>query len=160
MRKLLCVLLLVAGCGRAPKKPVWVIEGCASTSRVTYNLHKITAGALEDAAKNLGAYRTVLFGHNSERPVGRIETLTFKHQSIFVTIIISPSERALWNKIRQGVITGLSISVLPIESEHTYFEEFDNGGLVATRVVIIEVSVVSIPANPDCRITNWRVRYE
>ncbi len=160
MRKLLCVLLLVAGCGRAPKKPVWVIEGCASTSRVTYNLHKITPLALEHGAINLEGYRTVLFDHDTSRPIGKIETLTFKHQSLFVTIIISPSEQALWGKIREGTITGLSISVLPIEQEYTYFEEFDEGGQIATKVVILEVSVVSIPANPDCRISTWRVRYE
>jgi len=160
MRKLLLVLLLVTGCGRAPKKPVWIVEGCASTSRATYNLHQISAKALEDAAGNLEGYRTVLFAHNSERPIGRIETLEFKHQSLFVTIIISQSEQTLWNKIREGTITGLSIGVLPLEQEFTHFAEFDEGGQLATRVVIIEVSVVSIPANPDCRITSWRIRYE
>ncbi len=160
MRKLLCVFLLVTGCGRAPRKPVWIVEGCASTSRVTYNMHQISAKALEHAAENLNSYNTVLFAHNSERPVGRIETLEFKHQSIFVTIIISPSEQTLWNKIREGTITGLSIGVLPLEQEFTYFDEFDEGGQTATKVVLLEVSIVSIPANPDCRITSWRIRYE
>ncbi len=151
MRNLLCALLLLTGC--APQ--MRIIEGWAASSRATYNMHQIDADALWAGVLCLGDYRTVLFNHDSDRPIGKILDMELRDGKVWVRIAISQDESEIWAKIREGVLTGLSISVIPLEDEMTWFDDLDTDGTLATVIVILEISVVSIPANPDCRILRW-----
>ncbi len=147
----LLALVLLAGCAQ----PVWIIEGWAASSRPTYNGHRIDATALCAGVLCWRDYSTVLFNHDSDRPIGKILDLQFKDEKVWVKIAISQDETLLWRKIQDGILTGLSISVYPLEWEHTWLDELDTDGKLLTVIVIIEISVVSIPANPDCRILEW-----
>ncbi len=151
MRKMLCALLLFVGCAQ----PVRIIEGWAASPRATYNGHQIDADALCAGVLCLGEYRTVLFNHESNWPIGTMLEVEFRDEKVWVKIAISREETELWTKIQEGILTGLSISVIALEEEMTWLDELDTDGTVATIVIILEVSVVSVPANPDCRITAW-----
>jgi len=149
MRLYLCVLLLCCAC--APK--TWIVEGCAVSTRPTYNGTAISASALEAAAISLGDYRTVLFNHEESRPVGKILSLTFKDDKLWVKIAIT--DPWVWDCIRSGILTGFSIRWFALDQELEWFDELNDGGILFTAIVIMEVSIVSVPANPDCRITRW-----
>lgn len=151
MRLWLCALVLLAGCAQ----PMRIIEGWAASSRPTYNKHQIDATALCKGVLSWTDYSTVLFNHDDNHPIGRILALEFREEKAWVKIAISQDETALWRKIQEGILTGLSICIIPLEEEMAWFDELDTDGTTVTRIVIIEISVVSIPANPDCRILKW-----
>jgi len=146
-------LLFAAGCRQ------WVVEGWATSTAETYNQTEITEEALEDAVENLNDYRTVFFNHKHDKPIGHIDMETYLNGKMWVKIVISKSEPEIWRQVRDGILTGFSIGFWPLESEPAHLEELDVQGRLITRMRIIEVSLVSIPANPDCRITAWYVEW-
>lgn len=156
MRLWLCALLLCAAC--APKLPVWTIEGCAASTRASYNTTAISSEALEAAALALGGYRTVLLNHEESQPIGRVLSLEFRDDKLWVKIAIV--DRWVWDHIRSGVLTGFSLGWFAFDQELEWFDDLNDGGVLFTGIVIMEVSVVSVPANPDCRIGAWYVQTE
>jgi len=149
--KWLLALVFLVGCAQ----PVRIIEGWAASPRATYNRHKIDADALCAGVLSWKDYSTVLFNHESNRPIGKILALTWRNEKVWIKIAISQDETALWHKIQDETLTGLSISVIPVEWEFTWLDELDTDGKLVTEIIILEVSIVSIPANPDCRIVRW-----
>lgn len=150
MRQLILALVFLVGCTQQR-----IIEGWAASPRATYNDTRISAEALWAGVLAWRDYSTVLFNHDDNRPIGKILELESVEEKVWVKIAISQDETRLWRKIQDGILTGLSISVYPLEWEFTWLDELDTDGKLLTIVAIIEISVVSLPANPDCRITCW-----
>jgi HK97 family phage prohead protease len=104
-------------------------------------VHNADAINLERAATGL----PLLFGHNQDQPIGRVEDVAVKNNRLQGTLRFSKNPRAneIWEDVREGFLTDISIGYR-IDA----WEEEDGSDIVrATRWTPFEASVVSVPAD-------------
>ena len=104
----------------------------------------------------------ILFQHKSDHPIGRATVMYIDHKGLYIEADIYDKDVA--PKIREKILLGFSIGFIPKEME---FRD-ENGKLlnVATdniwaagvkriikEVDLVEISVVSVPANPETLFT-------
>jgi HK97 family phage prohead protease len=135
-----------------PSRTRWVVEGCAGSDRHSLAGIVFDRRALEDAACNARGYETVLLEHDVERPLGRLLDLRCEGGRLRVKIEVDKSRRAEWALIDSGVLSGLSIRVHPIKTEPEVCALWPDVGVRVTKMIIMEVSVCAVPANPDGRV--------
>lgn len=133
----------------------WVVEGNAIVAEnVDEQLDRIEKGALAKAVDYLKKYTTVLFNHNPDHPIGKILDAAVRGSMIWVKVQISKSEEVLWNKICEGIVNSFSLS--GEIDEFAY--EYDKAMKAQIRVIkafrVHEVSLVSVPANPEAKTLN------
>ena len=92
--------------------------------------------------------------HNARTPVGKVTKASVTDAAIqveaeFVPSGIDAETDRVYGLARAGALRGLSIGFRPLESEMD-----SEGRLVHTKWELLEVSLVAIPANPDCEIVN------
>jgi HK97 family phage prohead protease len=101
----------------------------------------------------------LLLHHDSQKPVGVVESAKVAAAGITVVCrIAQPDEPGVlrercdeaWHSVKAGVIRGLSIGFRALEDG---VEKLRSGGLRFTALEILELSLVSIPANADATIT-------
>lgn len=106
---------------------------------------------------DLTAYRKapiVLFNHDASTPVGTAQAeIDYSASQLMATITFAPpgvSEKAaeVCGLCKSGVLGSLSVGFTPIASE-----PIKGGGYRFTKWELLELSIVSIPANPNARIT-------
>lgn len=104
-----------------------------------------------------------LWQHNHDEPIGWVEQATKTKNGIDVTIRIADLSQEVgtqasklkymiddaWLAIKSGLVTGLSVGFALKE-----FDWLENGGLHIKSWDFYELSAVTIPANPDGKITN------
>jgi hypothetical protein len=139
-----------------PQQTSWIVYGIASTPHVNRNGVVFTEEAIEYGADHLGGYRTVCFNHDPEQPVGYLMTWNERAGTLYVVIRISKTRPDIWALIKDGSLTGLSISAYPLEQE-PLTSVWGTGSRV-TKLILSEVSIVALPANPLARITKWEVK--
>lgn len=105
----------------------------------------------------------VLFQHNSDRPIGKVNAMTIDPKGLNVEIVIVDNE--IEPKVNAGILQTLSIGYIPTKIE---FRDRDNELIdqntdegkqriwfekgvkrIIKELELFEISVVSIPANPD-----------
>lgn len=150
-------LLLASCCAPEPVETAWIVEGCVSSSHWDYNGGQIAAEVLRSIVEADSDYRTVLFNHDSDRPVGRILSLSYADGKLHTRVKISKTAPKVWRLIQEGVLTGISIGIHVWEMDFDYLEGEDKEVKVARVADLIELSIVSLPANPDARISRWYV---
>lgn len=103
----------------------------------------------------------VLFNHDRDKVIGRIEEITFENQRANATIVFDSDEEseAIFKKVQSGSLRGVSVGYirqkttrvnasedLPIEFlGRTYTERTD----VTSLWELLEISIVSVPADND-----------
>jgi HK97 family phage prohead protease len=142
-----------AGDGEVDLK--WIVEGYAIVSgNVDEQMDRIDSSALTKAVEYLKSYTTVLFNHNPDRPIGKIVGCDIREGKIWVRVQISKTEDTLWKQILEGVINSFSIS----GEIDDFALEFDNTLKQQIRVIksfrVYEISLVSVPANPEAKTLN------
>ena len=161
------------------EKGDFVAEGWGSTSHDDMQNSRIESTAHAKAAEGLMLYSTVLFNHNDSEPIGHVVSAEAGvHEDgtpgLWVTMVISQTERNIIEKIKDKTISKFSIRG-PIVSAHFEYratgEEVPDEDvtfemwygmdadviLVITSYNIVEVSVVSIPANAKAEILNYYI---
>lgn len=106
---------------------------------------EVSRAAFEEFAKAVGVREM-----HQPRAIGRLERWWEKDGKIFVEIYISKSrdgEDALI-KIQEGILRGLSIKARVRDLDWDPVE----GIYIIKGMELIEISLVDVPANPDCRI--------
>jgi HK97 family phage prohead protease len=105
-------------------------------------------------AKHLaeGTAPVMLWSHDLSEPIGKWTTFREDEKGLFVTGEINRETRRgreALALIKQGAVTGLSIGFrIPKGGRH----RADDGIVTLTEIDLLEVSAVSIPANPNARI--------
>lgn len=92
----------------------------------------------------------LLRSHDHDRPIGKIIELTATDEGIRVVCEVAKGTGAAdqtWAEIKQGAMPSLSIGFRGLESEPR-----QGGGLRWKQWELLELSVVSVPANGDARI--------
>lgn len=101
----------------------------------------------------------LLWQHNHNNPIGEVNSAEVTDEGILITATIAKidEEGALksrideaWQSIKSGLVKCLSIGFRPLE--YNYIE--DSYGLHIKEWEWYELSVVTVPANPDAVITS------
>ena len=124
-----------------------IMEGYASTSDLDFQGDVITDEALELAQHDLLENSTVLYNHNLDREIGKVLESRFTEEGLFVKVQISKTEDEIWSKIQEGILNKFSIRAKVLDREKTYDPELGQMINVIKKIKIVEVSVVSVPAN-------------
>jgi len=91
----------------------------------------------------------ILFNHNPDRGIGKVETWSVDEKGVFIDGVIAEpitdEERSIYEKIKEGIYKGLSIRFADVEVD---FEKI-NGEKVPVLTVrtIMEISVTPVPSN-------------
>jgi HK97 family phage major capsid protein/HK97 family phage prohead protease len=100
----------------------------------------------------------LLLHHDSHRPVGRVRFLTPTAKGInFEATIAQVDEPGVvkervdeaWHSLKAGLIAGVSIGFRVIGDA---VEQLKSGGLKFLKTEVLELSLVTVPANSDCTI--------
>ena len=107
--------------------------------------------------KNLPA---LLWQHKHDQPLGRILSLSKTAKGLEMTAQIAKYETdselkqlsdSVWESVKQGVIKSCSIGFRP-----TDYEKNSAGAIVWTSSELLEVSLVSVPAERGANITSFK----
>ncbi len=102
----------------------------------------------------------MLLGHDHSQPVGTVafgtpnaNGLPFKAKIAKVDEEGTVKQRTdeAWHSVKSGIIKGVSIGFRPVKSQ-----PLSNGGTLYSKAEVHELSLVSIPANPDAVITTFK----
>lgn len=148
-RKLLVLLfaLTLCGCGS------WTLSGYASTSHSDGTTVRISRSMLQRSAKDLQRRTTVLFNHDSSKPIGRISSVCCDNNGLYVEIVISKTCPDVWRKILDKTLWAFSIGFNVTDWSDEWDPKTKQRIRVAIAGEISEVSIVSVPANIHARIT-------
>jgi len=127
-----------------------IIEGIATTSAVDRDRDTIDTEGLEFKLP-----LPLLLQHWASEPIGTVETAKVTAKGLLIKCQIAAAEvdreiETVWRKIKAGLFRGFSIGFRPLE--HVWNDV--RGGYDFKRVEVLEVSVVTIPANMDATITS------
>jgi len=125
-------------------KDTITVTGMASTSDIDRVGDIIvpdawTKGGLDNYVKN----PIILFNHNYNNPIGKGTEFKVTDKGLEITAEISKADPRVATLVEQGILKTFSVGFRVKDAD--YMEE--TGGLKITDVELIEVSIVSIPAN-------------
>jgi len=132
------------------------IEGYASTTDKDRQDDIITHEALIDCKDHLlqKGSSTVLYNHDYKMPIGRVLRTRIDSKGLIVRVGISNADdvKNVRTKIKEGVLKSFSIGG---RFKRVQVERNEEGKIVSFKVLkmeLFEVSVVSVPANPEADI--------
>jgi len=98
----------------------------------------------------------ILFGHDHQQPIGHAVSVSLENGRLIVEIEFATGGRAdeIFGLVRSGVVRGISVGFLPLK--HRMRE--DGRGLEFTEAELLEISIVSVPANPEALIDQALLR--
>lgn len=125
-----------------------IVLGYASTFDIDSDHTQITREALEGAKDDLIKYSTVLFNHDTTRPIGKTIETTVDDVGLLVKVKLSKEEDEIWKKIQEGIINKFSIKgrvldAVLVDSKEQIYQ--------IKEIELFEVSLVSVPANVDAK---------
>jgi HK97 family phage prohead protease len=133
------------------------IVGYAATSDFDLQGDIITEDALRESSLDLLKNSTVLLNHDITIPIGKVTKAEFDKHGLLIDVLISKTEPDIIQKIKEGVLNKFSIRGQVLEREKKYMAEYDRIVNVIKRMSLVEVSLVSVPANPEARAIGWYV---
>lgn len=122
------------------------IAGYASTDSVDRDSDRILPTAwTRGGLKNYENNPILLFNHDYNRPIGRVLEISTDRRGLKIKGIISKSAGDVYNLVKEGVLSTFSVGFLVKDAD--YDKSVD--GLIVKDAELLEVSVVSVPANQD-----------
>ena len=117
------------------------IEGFASTDDVDRVGDVIPASAWD--LSNYEKNQIILFNHNYDEPIGKAEEVEVRDNGLYIKCLIDPQTKA-GRQIENDVLKSFSVGFLLKDAKY----DSNTNTFVLTDVELLEVSVVSVPANP------------
>mgnify|MGYP001282081272 CR=1 FL=1 len=133
------------------------IIGYAATTDFDLQGDIITEEALKGSSLDLLKNSTVLLNHDLKKPIGKVTRVEFDKNGLLIDVLISKTEPEMIQKVKEGVLNKFSIRGQVLERESKYMPELDRVVNVIKRMNLIEVSIVSVPANPQARAIGWYI---
>ena len=134
------------------------IVGYAATTDFDLQGDLITEEALRASQLDLVKNSTVLLNHDIKIPIGKVTKAEFDKNGLLIDVLISKTEPDIIQKIKEGVLNKFSIRGQVLEREKKYMPDLDRVVNVIKRMALVEVSLVSVPANPEARAIGWYVQ--
>lgn len=122
------------------------IAGYANTVNKDRQQDIIPASAWVKGVESYRKNPILLFQHKQEMPIGRVEKITVDKNGLFVEATISDAAEKAYNVqtlINDGVLKSFSVGFRPKDAKL----ERSTGNHIITDLELLEISVVSIPAN-------------
>lgn len=133
------------------------VVGYAATTDFDLQGDIITEDALKAAADDLLKNSTVLLNHDIKQPIGKVTKAQFDKNGLLIDALISQTEPDIIQKVKEGVLNKFSIRGEVLERESKFIPSLDRVANVIKKMTLIEVSLVSVPANPEARAVGWYV---
>lgn len=141
------------------------IEGMASTDVVDRHGDVILPSAYEGTLETYMANPQILLSHDTDKPIGKCVEAQIKENGLWVRAEVTENIDDVIGKIERGVFGAFSVGFFAKRYEYLYEGRvvFDQDGLRPdatweefyaadlrriTEVDLVEISVVSVPANP------------
>lgn len=133
------------------------VVGYAATTDFDLQGDIITEDALKGSAIDLLKNSTVLLNHDLKRPIGKVTKVQFDMHGLLIDVLVSKTEPEVIQKIKEGVLNKFSIRGQVLERERKFMPDLNRVANVIMRMALVEVSLVSVPANPEARAIGWYV---
>lgn len=134
----------------------WILEGFASTDNLDLQGDIISPDAIKNSQSDLIASSTVLYNHDINCPIGRVLDSKFVDgDKLWIKVLISKTEPDKWVKIQEGVLNKFSIRGNILKAEQKWSEQIKDYVRVVTKMELLEVSVVTLPANIEAKSLRW-----
>lgn len=129
-----------------------IVTGYAAVAEVVDSQYEvITKEALDGASQDLLHYTTVLYNHDPDRPIGKVLEARPEGNGLFVKVQISGTENEIWDKICEGIISKFSFRGTVTDYAERFEKSLDRYVTVIKAFRIVEISLVSVPANPHAK---------
>lgn len=127
------------------------IRGYASTERIDRDGDIIASDAFAESLRDyLNAGGVILYNHDKDKVIGKCISATIvPGKGLLVEAEIFTTDEEILAGIRAGALKSFSVGFLAKEYDPTLVE----GGVVYEKGDLLEISVVSVPANPDAVFT-------
>jgi HK97 family phage prohead protease len=135
----------------------WYIEGYAATSDFDLQGDIISQECLKKSETQLLDNSTVLWNHKEDFPIGRVVESELDENGLKLKILISKTAEDKWLQIQEGVLNKFSISAKVIKAAKKFVKEIGTIANVIDEMFLLEVSLVSVPANPQAKAIGWYV---
>lgn len=136
----------------------WVVEGLATTSDFDLQGDLVSNEAITASVDDLKKRSTLLFNHQENRPIGRILEVEVRQEGLWIKAAISKEAEKIWNWIQEGVLSKFSIRAKIVKAVDEFVPSLRRMARVIKRMVILEASIVSVPANDAARTLNSYVQ--
>lgn len=141
-----------------------LFEGYASVFNVVDSVNDVIApGAFHDSLESFRHLRRLpplLWQHNTREPIGAWRSMYEDNHGLFVRGELFVKEltlaREAYKLLREKVVTGLSIGY----RVHDSYRDEKTGVRVLTHVDLLEVSLVTFPANEQARVTTVKRSFD
>ncbi len=121
------------------------VEGYASTNDIDRAGDVIPTSVWEKGMQNYLKNPVILAFHNHSMPVGRMVEHNVDGSGLFIKARVSPADDKIFNKVKDGIITGFSVSFRVLDAEYnSQLEVF-----LIKELELLEISLVSVPANQN-----------
>lgn len=123
------------------------IRGYASTERIDRDGDIIASDAFAESLRDyLNAGGVILYNHDKDKVIGKcLSAVIVEGRGLLVEAEIFTPDEEILSGIRNGALKSFSVGFLAKEYDPTLFE----GGVLYEKGDLLEISVVSVPANPD-----------
>lgn len=121
------------------------IRGLASTTDKDRHGDIVLADAWKNGLGNYEKNPIILFNHNYDEPCGKAVSWAVTEQGLEVEAVISRANERVATLVEEGILGTFSVGFIPKDLD--YIPETD--GFVIKEAELLEVSVVSVPANQN-----------
>jgi HK97 family phage prohead protease len=122
------------------------IAGYASTDSIDRQSDRILPTAwTRGGLKNYENNPILLFNHDYNKPIGKVIEMSTDKRGLRIKGVISKSAGEIYDLVKEGVLSTFSVGFLVKDAD--YDKSAD--GLIIKDAELLEVSVVSVPANQD-----------
>lgn len=135
----------------------WYLEGYAGSTELDLTGDIITEEAFKGAENDLLGNSTVLYNHDPEQPIGKVEAVQAKAEGLWVKVLISQTVPEIWQKVKEGVLNKFSIRARVINAVKKFVKELDKVVNEINELYLVEASLVALPANPEAKALRWYI---
>jgi len=122
------------------------IAGYASTDSLDRQSDRILPTAwTRGGLRNYEINPILLFNHDYNRPIGKVIEMSTDKRGLRIKGVISKSAGEIYDLVKEGILSTFSVGFLVKDAD--YDKSAD--GLIVKDAELLEVSVVSVPANQD-----------
>lgn len=135
----------------------WYIEGYAGSTELDLTGDIITEEAFKEAEEDLLNNSTVLYNHDPEQPIGKVDDVKATKDGLWVKILISKTAQDIWQKVKEGVINKFSIRGRVLNAVKRFIKDVGKVVNIINELYLIEASLVALPANPEAKALRWYI---
>lgn len=139
------------------------IVGYAATHDFDLHGDVISDKALSESAHDLENNSTVLFNHDDNLPIGRVVKQSVDAKGILIdaildkTAVIPAIGTRVVDAVKQGILNKFSVRLRVLDAAEEFVSHLGRVANVIKRMLLLEASLVSVPANPEARTLSWYI---